>query len=139
MGRESGIERHELNYGWGHQPGWTENTEITLIGDVRGDGAVRAVRAWFDGLHPCERPHEAGLRYHGGATMELAVAAPGRARLAIRSTGEDAFDSVAWYAQEVTDLVEKAAGADRPGAGGHDDDAVRLRWTEVPVGGDPRI
>lgn len=133
MDRASGIERYELNYGWGHQPGWTE---ITLIGDVGGDGAVRA---WFDGLRPRERPHEAGLRYHGGATMELAVAAPGRARLAIRSTGEDAFDSVAWYAQEVTDLVEAAAGADRPGAKGRDDDAARLRWTDVPVGGDPRI
>lgn len=123
------IERYRLNYGWGHQPGWTEDTEITLLAHVDGAAATAAVRTWFEGLPACERPHEAGRRYDGGATMQILIASPDGLELAIRSMGQDAFDAVAWYADVVTDLVVAAQRTTDGPAG-----RARLAWTEVPVG-----
>lgn len=141
------IERYHLNYGWGHQPGWTEDTEITLLGHVTGKPAVSAVTAWVETLPRCERPQEAWRRYDGGATLEIVETSPGGdgLELAIRSTGRDAFDSVAWYADVVTDLVlaaDTASGAADESTGGAAADATPvtptreaagLRWTEVPL------
>lgn len=40
------IDDDALNYGWGHQPGWTDESELTLVGVVSGSrAAVAAVRA----------------------------------------------------------------------------------------------
>lgn len=122
------IHRYQLNYGWAHQPGWTDETTLTLLGRVTGAAAIAAVTAWFEGLHECERPEERGLRYHGGATMQLGPQAGWAMVLALRSRGEDACDSLAWYAGEVADVVVAALG-DPPGH----DPAASLIWVEVPI------
>ena len=62
----------------------------------------------------------------GGATMEIVEDGPSGMGLALRSVGEDAFDSVAWYADVVADLVTE------PG-----DPATTLTWTQLPFGAKP--
>ena len=59
------IDDDALNYGWGHQPGWTDESELTLVGVVSGSRAAVAavrmvrdparVRAARTGARPCRR------------------------------------------------------------------------------------
>ncbi|WP_313022633.1 hypothetical protein [Mobilicoccus sp.] len=126
MNATPGIDRYALDYGWGHEPGWTDETEITLLGVIQGEAATTAVREWVASLPESELPRERGRHYHGGATMEIVEDGPSGMGLALRSVGEDAFDSVAWYADVVADLVTE------PG-----DPATTLTWTQLPFGAKP--
>lgn len=120
------IERYAVNYGWGHQPGWSVDVHVTLVGALRGAAAVAAVRQWWVGLPESERPAEVGWRYAGGALLRVTPSGEAAASVEIRSRGEDAFDTIGWYADEVTDLVDASADSN-PGQG------VVLLWSELPV------
>lgn len=124
------IERYAVNYAWGHQPGGDVDVFVTLIGAVRGDAAVRAVRRWWLDLPPSERPAQVGWRYAGGVLVRVTLEDPAAATVAIRSRGEDAFDSIGWYAAEVTDLVSASAR-------GIPDEQTVLTWVELPVEPEP--
>lgn len=118
------VEHYQLNYDW---PGRTSAPEkaITLLGTVTGETAIAAVQAWFNSLAHQEDESANLIRYEGGAWFEITQSDDDNFVLAIRSSGEDACESVAWYADIVTDLVMTAAAADLGN--------VTLKWQEVPV------
>ncbi|MBW3085501.1 hypothetical protein KEM60_01701 [Austwickia sp. TVS 96-490-7B] len=119
------IQQYQLNYGWPQLfAGDPEEVVLTLRAQITGAAAMAAVSRWFSTLTPSELPSEAGWRYHGGASMFLHEPTGAEAILDIESQGQDAADSVAWYAQEVVEVVQ--------GTTQDTSEVATVTWTELP-------
>lgn len=114
------ISGWPLNYEWGHK-NWDEDTDVALRGDLAGPGqeaGLAALRDWLGGMERATYLRD-GRRiraaWHGGGAFYLHEGA-----LFIHSSGQDAFDAIAWYSDEAATAL-RDSGAD-----------VTLTWHELP-------
>ncbi|MDO5668622.1 MAG: hypothetical protein Q4G50_01330 [Corynebacterium sp.] len=116
------AKNYELNYDW-HRLGptqWTEESTVTLQVDAdsydHGEKMWAALSGWWKDM-----PKEGELAYAGGCRFPAPVRLNDEhATARIISRGQDAFDSIAHYAEELRGILE-AADAD-----------VVITWTELP-------
>lgn len=116
------AQRYELNYGWSRigPTQWTDDSVVTLQVDLhsyeRGADVWAALTAWRDDL-----PHEAGTAHAGGCEIPEPLRLNDlHATAWIVSRGEDAFDSIAHWAEQLREVAEQA------------DPEVEITWTELP-------
>lgn len=125
------ARKYEVNYDW-HQLGptvWTEDSVVTLQADLHsyenGDAIWAVVSQWWS---EAEKATDTEM-FPGGE--EFAYAGGCRFPKPVRlnehhvtgwlvSQGQDAFDSIAHYAEELRRMVENV------------DPAVVVTWTELP-------
>lgn len=125
------AQRYTLNYDWSHlgPTQWTDFSVVTLQFDLHsydyGDAVWSAVSAWHAAMptdaDPELFPDGGDVAYAGGCRFP----APARVNEQhltgwIVSQGQDAFDSIAHYANELREIAEKA------------DPEVVATWTELP-------
>lgn len=122
------AERYALNCDW-HQLGptvWTEESIVTLQVDLHsyeGGGAVwDAVTQWWQGLERDSGHGPDGKYAHeGGAQFPEPVrVSDEHVTLWLASSGQDAFDTIAHYAEVVRSVAVEA------------DPQVVAVWTELP-------
>ncbi|GAB3649521.1 hypothetical protein [Corynebacterium nasicanis] len=112
------AQKYELNYDWSRLGPikWTEYSEVTLQVDVDSRAAAPALHRYW-----AELPREGDLGYAGGCRFPEPVRMSGEHSTGwIVSRGEDAFDSIAHYAEELRQTLEAA------------DPDVVITWTELP-------
>lgn len=101
------IKDWPLDYGWGYE-GWDEESDVALRGSYSGAGAATAgaaIDAWLASRHQGEAQVDGTLRpvaYEGGASFYHDAA---HAAVLIHSGGQDAFDSIHWYAREIASAL----------------------------------
>lgn len=125
------AQNYELNYDWsqlGPVP-WTEHSVVTLQVDLhsyeKGTAARSAVEAWWAAMDKVSDselfPAGEEVAYDGGCRFPEPVRLNEHHVTAwIVSQGEDAFDSIAHYAEELRAVAERA------------DAEVVVTWTELP-------
>ena len=116
------AKNYELNYDW-HRLGptrWTEESTVTLQVDIdsfRPD-TWEALTGWWAAI-----PQDGDLAYAGGCQFPTPVRVTGEhATARTFSSGQDAFDSIAHYAEELRGVLEAA------------DEDVAITWTKLPHG-----
>ncbi len=125
------ANRYELNYDWSKlgPTEWTDFSVVTLQVDLRSLLRGAAVRAAGGGGGGAMRvgaesemfPVGEEVAYDGGCRFPDPVRVNDRHVTAwIVSQGQDAFDSIAQYAEELRGIAEKA------------DPDVIITWTELP-------
>lgn len=127
------THRYTVNYDWSHlgPTQWTERSIVTLQVDLHsyeerdGEAVWQAISAWWEALPKDEEagfvPAGTQLGYAGGCRMLAPVRVSAQhTTLWLLSHGEDAFDSIAHYADEVREVAEQA------------DSEVEITWTELP-------
>lgn len=122
--------RYELNYDWSRlgPTRWDEGSIVTLQVDLESYDEADALRAgierwWRQRLADSagDGPHrDMQVAYAGGALIPPPVETEGRLTLWLVSRGQDAFDTIAHYADEVYEVAL------------HLDPSVRIVWTELP-------
>lgn len=122
------AEKYELNYDW-HLLGptvWTEESIVTLQVDLHsyehGDAVWESVDAWWRAMERGSGYRlEGEYAYEGGAQFPEPVRVSSRhVTLWVVSGGQDAFDSIAHYAEVLRGVAEGA------------DPEVVAVWTELP-------
>lgn len=122
---------YELNYDWSllGPTRWTEDSIVTLQVDFHSDDAghrlAAATSTWWDGLDKAADPELFGNDAHVGIAGGCRFPKPIRVTdyhvtAWVVSRGEDAFDSIAHYANELYGVALSA------------DPSVRVTWTELP-------
>lgn len=114
--------KYKLNYDW-HLIGpvkWTEDSIVTLQVDLHsyehGDALWAEIDQWWSALK-----REDGDPFDGGARFPRPVRLNERhVTMWVVSHGEDAFDSIAHYAETIREVAEAA------------DAEVVAVWTELP-------
>ncbi|MDM7255108.1 MAG: hypothetical protein P3W90_000220 [Paracoccus sp. (in: a-proteobacteria)] len=133
------IEDWPLDYGWGHKD-WDEDSDVALRGSYRGAGSAAAgaaIDAWLAARHQGEALVDGTLRpvaYEGGASFYHDAA---DAAVLIHSGGQDAFDSIHWYAGEIAAALRES-GAEVALTWdqlAHDRTRYRLIWPAEPAPG----
>ncbi|MDO5677322.1 MAG: hypothetical protein Q4G35_07410 [Propionibacteriaceae bacterium] len=120
------TKKYELNYDW-HLLGptvWTEESTVTLQVDLHsyehGPALWGAIGNWWEGLESSTEDGER-VAYEGGANFPKPVRVSDRHVTAwIVSSGQDAFDTIAHYANVMRDVAVEA------------DAEVAAVWTELP-------
>lgn len=125
------AQRYEKNYDWS-QLGptvWTERSVVTLQVDLhsydRGGALWTAAEQWWSGMEKdVDRelfPDGTQTAFAGGCRFPAPVRVTDQHVTAwVVSHGEDAFDSIAHYAEELRRVAESA------------DAEVAVTWTELP-------
>lgn len=107
-----------LDYGWGHHRLWTEETDVCLEGRLRGDDiapAVARASAWLASKEEGQALIDGApraIRYEGGGIFYLEEGAEG-ASVFLHSSGQDAFDALAWYSDELARALSGCAAQAR--------------------------
>lgn len=125
------AQHYELNYGWSTlgPTQWTERSIVTLQADFHsydaGDAVYAAITDWWESMdHGEDRdlfPDGEVIAYEGGCRFPTPVRVNSEHTTAwLVSTGEDAFDSIAHYANVLREVADKA------------DADVEVTWTELP-------
>ena len=106
--------RWPLDYGWGHRHWrWNESHDVLLEAQPytrKPDAARAAVHAWLASKHAGEMEVDGALQpivYEGGIWMQAFDKVGGQPAMSIHlhSGGQDAFDSIKWYADELVDAL----------------------------------
>ena len=125
------ANRYELNYDWSKlgPTEWTDFSVVTLQVDLhsydRGAAVRSAIDGWWDAM-PKDAESEMfpvgeEVAYDGGCRFPDPVRVNDHHVTAWSvSQGQDAFDSIAHYAEEMRGIAEKA------------DPDVIITWTELP-------
>lgn len=117
--------RYPLNYDWWKLGPtlWTEESIVTLQIDLesyeRAGQLWGAIDGWWTALEH-DAATGADYAYEGGARMGRPTRIDGRITLRIYSSGQDAFDTIEYYANQVHDLALAV------------DPEVVIVWTELP-------
>ncbi|WP_370890313.1 hypothetical protein [Janibacter sp. GXQ6167] len=122
-------QRYQLDYGWGHDPAWSEDATVTLRVSVVSDHpreSVEAVAEWLETKHWGTVKVAGDLElgwFEGGGYFQV-VGGAARAEsplvLLIISGGQDAFDSIHWYAEELYNELVAI------------DPDIRIEWEQLP-------
>lgn len=120
---EGMATHYELNYDWsklGPTP-WTETSLVKLQADFHsyddGDQLWLTISRWWEAMEK----DDTGVAFDGGCFFPAPVRVSTEHVTAwICSHGEDAFDSIAHYAEELRAVAESA------------DPEVTATWTELP-------
>lgn len=115
---------YPLNYAWGHGKTWSRGADVLLeasIATTKPEAIREAIIEWR-GAKRSERVHIDGVEvdswYDGGAWFHYELA--DAITVYLHSSGEDAFDTLEYYANNLAEALEKA------------DAGVRITWTEHP-------
>lgn len=116
---------YQLHYAWspiGPTP-WGENSIVTAQVDLESrdqpDNLWPALLGWWGERHGDDGADLEDVRYEGGCAFPRPVRRGPLVRMWIVSSGQDAFDSIHHYAQELRRVAVAA------------DPDVRLVWTEL--------
>ncbi len=114
------MARWEMKYDWAGPLGPDQIADLQALVDVSDAAVLVAVERWLEVLERASVRHLPGEVYGlGGATVTVEREPLGQLSIALRSGGEDAFDSIWSAADELHDVVADGGGA-------------RIRWIELP-------
>ncbi|MDO5609283.1 MAG: hypothetical protein Q4G62_00625 [Pseudomonadota bacterium] len=121
--------RWPLDYGWGQRHWrWNDAHDVLLEAQpwTHTPDAVRAaVHAWLASKQADQAEVDGKLQpivYEGGIWMQCHDRRGGQPALCIdlHSSGQDAFDAIKWYADELVDVLLAA------------DPAIKVKWIKHP-------
>lgn len=121
--------RWPLDYSWGYRHWrWNESHDVLLEAQPwasQPDAVRAAVHAWLAGKHQGEVEVDGEcqpIAYEGGIWIQcqdLHGAQPAL-RIDLHSSGQDAFDSIKWYTDELVDVLLAA------------DPDIKVKWIKHP-------
>ncbi|AXH96583.1 alpha/beta hydrolase family protein [Ornithinimicrobium avium] len=114
------MTRWDFKYDWAGPLGAHQIADLRALVDVSDPAVSSAVERWLKVLERVSVTHLPGEVYGlGGAKVTVEREVDGELTLALRSGGDDAFDSIGSAADALHDAVADGGGA-------------RIRWIELP-------
>ncbi|MDO5654359.1 MAG: hypothetical protein Q4G39_09710 [Brachymonas sp.] len=102
-----------LDYSWSSRGGkWSEMTDVMLIGEAVDACGAQALAEWVAQQESSDAQVDGQPRsifYAGGVRgylNETEDAAPAARTLYLHSSGQDAFDSLSYYSQEIAEFLQ---------------------------------
>ena len=119
------VPEYPLNYGWAYREDgtpidfWPWATLRVRLAGPDLDAVCEVVSSWL-GAMPRDEV-DGRYRVHGGARMSPVTRAEAHVEVEISSGGQDAFDSIHWYANELRDRAADSGVV------------TAIGWTELPL------